>query len=119
MADKNYTNEHAKNNKNEKYKKKSSILEKVGERILYHAGEFFYDEPAFFREKSQYDTLSEDKKKYIDAYVTNTKSKMTKEKDWLYKKPGKINFPINEKQKKHNEVWLKKKLGVTEGKKTR
>ena len=119
MADKNYTNEHAKNNKNEKYKKKSSILEKVGERILYHAGEFFYDEPAFIREKSQYNTLSEDKKKYIDAYVTNTKSKMTKEKDWLYKKPGKINFPINEKQKKHNETWLKKKLGVVEGKKTR
>ena len=92
----------------EKKKGIKSLIEKLGENALYKISEFVYNDPSMVTalEKAgymPYDTLSEDKKKYIEAFKRD-------DKDWLYTKPGKISFPVDDRMKAHNAKWFEKKF---------
>jgi hypothetical protein len=100
------------------------LLEKIGENLRYQADDFVYDEPMslslpllprsakskvlqnpknreIIREK--YDTLSDDKKEYIEMYLDNIAFPDDERfKDYQFKKPGKISFPIDFKQREYN-----------------
>jgi len=103
------------------------LLEKIGENIRYKFDDFVYGEPAtigysagnydqeilrdpekraIIREK--YDTLSPEKQEYIEMYLDSIAYPDDEQySEWLYKKPGKIKFPTDEKMKKHNEQFAK------------
>ena len=100
------------------------LLEKIGENLRYQADDFVYDEPMslslpllprsaksevlqnpknreIIREK--YDTLSDDKKEYIEMYLDRLAFPDDERfKDYQFKKPGKISFPIDFKQREYN-----------------
>ena len=91
----------------------AKLAEKFSENLKYTASEFFFNDPSLFlsdKDRKQYDALSPDKQDYIDAFLINTRSGMTEEKDWLFKKPGKIRFPITEKMKEHNRKYFESRF---------
>ena len=68
----------------------------IGQNIIYHAGEKIYNDPAVFKELGvPYDKLSQDKQTYIKAFIAN-------EPDNIFLKPGKIQFPTDERMRQHN-----------------
>jgi hypothetical protein len=99
------------------------FLEKVGENLRYQFDDFVYDEPAtigfsagnydpkILRDpkkraiiRKQYDTLSDDKKAYIEMYLDSIAYPDKEEfKDYMFIKPSKISFPVTERQKEHNK----------------
>tara|TARA_R100000773_G_scaffold20694_1_gene18452 strand:+ start:242 stop:577 length:336 start_codon:yes stop_codon:yes gene_type:complete len=68
----------------------------IGQNIIYHAGEKIYNDPSMFKLGVPYDKLSKDKQTYIKAFIAD-------EPDNLFLKPGKIQFPTDERMRKHNE----------------
>ena len=100
------------------------LLEKIGENLRYQVDDFFFDEPTSLslpfltssvqrdmlqdpknREiiRKKYDTLSDDKKEYIEMYLDNIAFPDDERfQDYQFKKPGKISFPINFRQREHN-----------------
>ena len=98
------------------------LLEKIGENIRYKFDDFVYGAPysissnyppEIFKDpknraiiRKKYDTLSPEKQEYIEMFLDSIAYPDDEQySEWLYKKPGKIKFPVNEKQRKHNEQF--------------
>ena len=98
------------------------LLEKIGENIRYKFDDFVYGAPysissnyppEIFKDpknraiiRKKYDTLSPEKQEYIEMFLDSIAYPDDEQySEWLYKKPGKIKFPTDEKMKKHNEQF--------------
>ena len=75
------------------------LMDMAGQNLAYKMSEFFFGDPVAFETMGiKFDKLSPEKQEYIKAFLNY-------EKDWLYKKPGKISFPTNERQRQHNKKY--------------